>query len=299
MTTVQACAAFRFKFWPLRPTIVPMVYFPQATQEGVLNRLDEALANGEALLLLLGDSGLGKSLLARRFLEKHAANWAVACVGTCQSPSVSGLLQAVLFDLGVDCVAKTEQELRLLLTERLLAEHQAGKRLLLVIDDAHHLGARQLEELRLLGNLEAPSGKLLYCLLAGLPRLATTLHAAELRSLKQLCATRCLLEPWSGEDGIAYLHHALEAAGGAPQHLLHDEALGLLVQISQGVPRLLGQLASRALLLAAANGQRTLDVEAILEAAHDLGLEIADSDDLESLEAQTANPSSPMLRECA
>ena len=95
----------------------------------------------------------------------------------------------------------------------LLRRHQKGLTSLLVVDEAHHLSAEILEEIRLLTNLETSQQKLLQIVLAGQPELDQKLDSHELRQLKQRIALRCHLEALSLDETREYMSRRLQIAG--------------------------------------------------------------------------------------
>jgi type II secretory pathway predicted ATPase ExeA len=164
--------------------------------------------------------------------------------------------------------------MRLALTDYLLKHYAAEqKAVVLIVDEAQHLDAALLEELRMLANLEAPGGRAVQVLLVGQPSLLETLRRPELASLRQRIGARTELGPMSLEEAADYLLHHLRSAGVRPEDLFADEAVELLARGTQGVPRLLNQSAHKALALAAGAEADIVDAEAALEALAALGLE--------------------------
>jgi type II secretory pathway predicted ATPase ExeA len=145
---------------------------------------------------------------------------------------------------------------------------------LLVCDEAQHLSADLLEELRLLGNLETRQGKAVLVLLASLPEIGQMLKRPELAVLSQRLAARATLGSLAVPEAADYLVHHLRLAGGRPEQIITDEALEILAQAARGVPRLLNQAAHQALALACTAGAEQVDAEAALEAIARLGLEL-------------------------
>jgi type II secretory pathway predicted ATPase ExeA len=191
----------------------------------------------------------------------------------------AALLQALLYDLALPYEKRGEQEMRLALTDHLLQGYAEGRGTVLVIDEAQHLTPDLLEELRLLGNLEARSAKAVQVVLVGQPALLETLRRPELAALAQRLAVRAELQPLDLQEAADYLLHQVRIVGGRPERLFADEALELLSRQTQGIPRLLNQSAHQALHLAAEAGAAEVDAEAALEALALLGLaeEIADA----------------------
>src|SRR5262249_891723 len=201
----------------------PSCYYPASSHERALDRLSRALADGEGLLLLTGPPGTGKTLLCHALLGRLG--------GACTAFLTHGhtrdrarLLQAVLYDLSLPHEGRGEQEMRLALVGRLLETFAAGRRTVIVIDEAHHLTAEQLEELRLLGNLEARGARAVQVVLVGLPELRETLAHPSLAALRQRLTVRAALEPLGLQEAADYLLHHLRVAGGNPAPPPHHAA---------------------------------------------------------------------------
>jgi type II secretory pathway predicted ATPase ExeA len=248
-------------------------YYPATGHERALARLQQGLADGEGVLLLTGGAGVGKTLLCHRLLDGLGPRARSAFLTHSHFPNRAALLQAILYDLSLPYEGRPEQELRLTLTDRLLADYGAGRPTLLLIDEAQHLTADLLEELRLLGNLESRSGKAVQVLLVGQPSLVQTLRAPELAGLRQRLTVRAELEALPVQEAADYLLHHLRMAGARAGEVIGDEALEALARGTGGVPRLLNQAATQALALAREADAAFVDVEAALEALAVLGLE--------------------------
>jgi general secretion pathway protein A len=251
-------------------------YYPASSHEAALARLLGGLADGEGVLLVTGLPGAGKTLLCHCLLERLPSAANTAFLTNSHLRDRVGLLQAILFDLCLPYEGRAEQEIRLALTDYLLANLSHNRSTILLVDEAQHLSADLLEELRLLGNVEARSGKALQVILFGQPELADRLQAPELAALRQRLVVRLELETMPLQEAADYLLHHIRAAGGRPEAVINDEALEVLARGTRGVPRLLNQAANQAFTLAAAAGVAQVDVEAALEALAMLGLEVED-----------------------
>jgi type II secretory pathway predicted ATPase ExeA len=271
-TMYQAKFGLRHRPFPVTPD--PASYYPATSHERAMSRLLRGLEEGEGVLLLTGEAGTGKTLLCHCLLERLSADAATALLTAGHYDGPAGLLQSVLFDLSLPYQGLREQEMRLALMDNLLKTFKEGRRTVIVIDEAHHLDAGLLEEVRLWGNLEARAGKVLQVVLVGQPSLAVHLRAPELASLQQRLVVRTSIEPLPVPEAADYLFHHLRAAGGRPERILGDEAAELLARRSGGIPRVLNQVAHQALALASDAGAAEVDVEITLEALSLLGLAV-------------------------
>jgi type II secretory pathway predicted ATPase ExeA len=257
---------------PFRATPDLEGYYPATTHERALARLLQAVADDEGLAVLVGEPGAGKTLVCHRLLERLGDETTSALITNSHIQDRIGLFQAILYDLSLPFEGRTEQELRLTLTDFLLKNYRAGRRAVLIVDEAHHLSVDLVEELRLLGNLEAGTGKAFQVILAGLPSLLETLRRPELASSNQRIAVRVRLEPLGVHEAADYLLHQLRAAGGRPEAVISDEAIEVLARGTHGLPRLLNQAAHAALTLAHQEEAGSVDAEAALDALAVLGL---------------------------
>jgi len=265
-------AHFGLRQRPFPATPDALFYYPATKHEQALQRLTLALEEGEGLVLLTGAPGTGKTLLCHRLIERLGERTAWAFLTNSHLSTRKELLQAILFDLSLPHDGPTEQDLRLRLTEFLLKAYGEGRRTVLVVDEAQHLSPDLLEELRLLGNLEAGRRKALQVVLSAQGEFLQTLRLPELASFNQRLAVRARLDALDGEESIDYVLHQVRTAGGDPDAVFDREALEVLARETQGVPRLISQAAHQAMVLAHLGEADVVDVEAVLEALADLGL---------------------------
>jgi type II secretory pathway predicted ATPase ExeA len=291
-------AHFGLRHRPFRPTPDGDSWYPATTHEQALARLLHGLAADDALLLLTGAPGTGKTLLCHRLLERLGSDTNSAFLTNSHVGDCTGLLQAILFELSLPYQGLRPQEMRLALTEFLLANYTAGRHTLILVDEAQHLTADLLEELRLLGNLEAGHGRAVQVLLIGQPLILETLHRPELIAIRQRVAVRTRVEPLDVHEAADFLIHQLRAAGGRPEAIITDEALTLVARGSQGVPRLLNQVAHQALMLAFEAKATQVDAEAALEALALLDLEVIEATGVER-EEEEDEAEAPRLRRSA
>ncbi|MFO0825285.1 MAG: AAA family ATPase [Gemmataceae bacterium] len=265
---------------PFRAAVDPDSYFPAPSHEAALASVVAGFARRDPIVLIDGASGVGKTLIARKWLEHLLPEVPRVVVPSARAEKPAELLQAILFDLGKPYQGLTEQELRLSATSCLLdASAESGYPTVLVLDEAQHLSHSALEELRLLGNLETRRGVALFTLLVAHETLRDSLRLSGLAPLAQRVGAKATVETLTPQESVAYLAHQIQAAGGQPESIFEADAVPLIAGACGGIPRLLNRAGLLALELAAESGAKIVDVEAALGSLERLELEPAESDE--------------------
>jgi general secretion pathway protein A len=272
---------FGLRELPFRPIPGVDCYYPATTHEQASAQILEAIEADEGLTLLIGEPGTGKTTVCLRLLQQVGEQHTRAFITHGHFATSKDLLQAVLYDIGLAYQDRSEEELRLLLTDLAIKNYEAGKRTILFFDEAQHLTCHLLEELRLMTNLDGNRGKAIQVVLTAQPSVMETLRRPELAAFNQRLAVRARLEPLGVHEASDYLAHHLRAASTPNRAILTDEAMALLARGTHGVPRLLNRAARRALELAATSEANEVDAEAAMEALAVLGLGDTDGGDAE------------------
>ncbi|MDF1817466.1 MAG: AAA family ATPase [Immundisolibacteraceae bacterium] len=214
----------------------------------------EYAAMGGSLSVLTGEVGLGKTLICRKILNDFAATDEVKTAYLLNPPQNFGYLIAnVIHDLtGVRVHTRSGNYHHLveLLYRVLLEEAERGRQVVLIIDEAHRLGAEVLEGVRLLTNLETSKQKLLSIILVGQPELDETLARRDLRQLRQRIAVRSHLQPLNRQQTREYVEHRLASQDRELTVRLTAPAHWWLYRLSSGIPRRINLLCGRAILAA-------------------------------------------------
>ncbi|MDX1592673.1 MAG: AAA family ATPase [Gammaproteobacteria bacterium] len=216
------------------------------------------LGEGGGFVLLTGEVGTGKTTLCRALLDQLPDDVDAALLINPRLEAAE-LLAAVCDELGLEHPPGTASKPLLdRLNRHLLEAHAAGRRTVLIIDEAQLLGVDALESVRLLTNLETPSEKLLRLILVGQPELRGQLARPELRQLAQRITARYHLEPLDRREVEAYIDHRLRLAGDAGG-LFTRAAKARIHRATGGIPRLVNSVCDRALLGAYATDARRVD----------------------------------------
>lgn len=265
------CQHFGLNQRPFRLTPHLAFRYPEPSQAEALTTLRVALEQGEGFIKVVGEVGLGKTLLCRALLEELDAPFVTAWM---PDPHLSpGTLRSALArDLGIELPGRpTQQQVHERLQAELTAMAAAGRRPVLLIDEAQALPASTLETVRLLTNLETEQRKLLQVVLFGQPELDRRLAMPQFRQLRQRITYSCRLEPLDRQGVIDYIAHRLERAGGH-DGLFTTLAVNRIARASRGVPRLVNVLADKALLSAWGRGNPRVG-------AYDVRRAIGDTED--------------------
>jgi general secretion pathway protein A len=247
----------------------PRYLFLSASHREALAHLLYGIEEGEGFIEVIGQVGTGKTTLCRTLLDRIGSDAEIAYIFN-PSPSEVELLSAINREFGLPTAARTRTDLLDALNHFLLEKNAAGRRVLLVIDEAQNLDPAVLEQVRLLSNLETDRAKLLQIVLIGQPELEENLSRSDLRQLRQRITVRWSLKPLSRPEVGEYLEHRLRVAGLADPRLFTPAALRALTRASRGIPRLINALADRALLAGYTEGRREIDAGLVRKAAREL-----------------------------
>jgi type II secretory pathway predicted ATPase ExeA len=211
---------------------------------------------GRGIAILTGPAGIGKTLLAQVLLTELESHFTGVYLGTGQFPTRRAFLQAILYELGQPYGGMTDQELRLELSTALRHLITQKDGLLLILDEAHLLSDRLLEEVRMLVDLAQQGVPLVRVVLCGNPEFEERLTAPALSAFNQRVACHESIDTLLRAESISYLQYRVQWAGGVADRLFDAGALQLIAEASDGVPRCRNHLADHTLtqaFLAGAN----------------------------------------------
>jgi type II secretory pathway predicted ATPase ExeA len=225
----------------------------------------------DGFVIITGEVGCGKTTLIETVISELDTNVIVAQISQTQL-SPKEFLQALLVQFGFSPFQMEKIELLSTLTQFLVSQFAAGRKVLLIVDEAQNLSSRVLEEIRLLSGVETTKDKVLRIILAGQPELSQKLDAPEAVQLMQRVRLRFHLTELSPDETRSYILHRLAVAGSRGEPLLFDEeTFAPLYAYSRGVPRLVNTLCDSALMIAFARNQPRVALEDIETAVDELG----------------------------
>jgi len=268
-------AFYHLKRNPFEITPDPSFLFPTKKHNEALAALYYGVKRHKGFVVMTGEVGTGKTLLLRCLLQllKRGNDLAYAYVF---NGRLTGLefLQYVTADFGLPASEKNKSELLQQLAGFLITRSEQKLTTVLIVDEAHHLSADILEEIRLLTNLETAHDKLLQILLVGQPELDEKLDSMELRQLKQRIAFRCQLTPLDLSETKGYIERRLQLAGADAQtdKLFPLSTISAVYGHSRGIPRLINTICENALIAAYAVQAPTVSPEIVAEIAENFRL---------------------------
>jgi general secretion pathway protein A len=286
---------FGFNEDPFGATPDPRCLYSSPTHQEALASLMYGFYSNRGFTALIAPPGLGKTTLLLRFLDDiHTSARTVFLFDALCEPLE--LISYMLRDLGI-VPGRNGVELREQLKEVLVSEARAGRRFVVVIDEAQNMSDDALEMVRQLTNFETPRAKLMQIVLSGQPRLSDKLMLPSLEQLRQRISTFCRLEPLSAEQTAAYIDHRLKRAGYVGPPLFTEDALRLLTEASRGIPRTINNLCFNALSLSCALRRKQVDVGIASEAIADQSLSPLSSETVAvSISSKTALRVEPQQR---
>ncbi len=256
---------FGFKEEPFGFSPDPRCLVLSRTHQRALEALEDGFQSNRGFTTMIAPPGMGKTTLLFRFLEGVRES---ACVvflfdldATCEPRE---FVAYVLRDLGIT-PAQGSAEMHEQLSEALIKENMAGRKFVIVIDEAQNLSEAVLERVRLLTNFENSRGKLIQVVLSGQPQLSDKLLQSSLIQLRQRISTVCHIEPLSAGEIAGYIDYRVKMAGYLGRPLFAEDAIKLIAEGSQGTPRTINNLCFNALTLCSKLKFRQVDAAMVAQ----------------------------------
>ncbi len=258
---------FKLKELPFRLSPDPQFLFLSKSHARAKAYMESTIWFTDGFVVITGEIGSGKTTLVETFLRELEGDVVVAQINQTQVSAIE-FLQAVLVQFGFTPFKMKKAELLATLNNFFVEQYAAGRKVLLIVDEAQNLSLRVLEEIRMLSGVETTKEKVLRIILAGQPELNTKIDSPELVQLAQRVRLRFHLPALTEEDTKAYILHRLEVAGSGGRAIFDDATWPILYRYTGGVPRLINTLCETAMMAAfTADRDQVLveDVQAAIE----------------------------------
>jgi general secretion pathway protein A len=241
-----------------------------------LTLLRYSILNKQGFTAITGEVGSGKTTLINRIIDELDDSITVGLINFTHN-AFGELSEWVLMAYGLEYKNKSKVEIYDDFVKFLIDEYRHGRRVVLIIDEAQNMGAKTLEEVRMLSNVNAQKDYLLHLIIVGQPELRETLRLPELRQLTQRISVFYHIGRLSLAETESYITHRLETAGGTPG-LFSKDAISKIWHEAHGVPRLINTLCDLSLVYGFSSSSSTIDCDIVDEVLADrkkMGLEAA------------------------
>src|SRR5829696_1508747 len=275
--------------YPFSLTPDPKFIVPTASYNELLASLYYGIEMAKGLIVLTGEVGTGKTTALRWTIKRLDVGVLAAYIFN-PHLSIEEFYHHLSDVLGIKMWAN-KSELLTQMGKLLDARHRRGLRTILIVDEAHELSDEVLEEIRLLLNFESDNAKHLQIVLTGQPELRDRLKQSNLRQLRQRVAVRCKMPSLPNAPEVGrYVTERLRIAGAPRLDIFTNEAITLIYQCSEGIPRQINNLCDNAMIAAFAADESTIGRELVVEVAENLDM-LPNRDALMSDDNEGGDPS--------
>jgi len=258
---------------PFNVTADPNFLFLTKKPEEALHQMLYGIQHRMGFIEITGEIGTGKTTLCKALINLLGNTTKTSFV---IHPNLSDiqLLQAVVEDFGIKTRASSRLSMLKDLYAFLIATFQEHANACLIIDEAQNLKPRQLEQIRLISNLETEKEKLIQIVLVGQPQLRELLREKPLEQIRQRIAIRYHIKPLDQGEIAQYIAHRLSVAGDEGKIAFNEKAVEKIYLHSQGVPRLVNILCDRCLLMGFVRETTRIEEEFVETAAQEIETQV-------------------------
>ncbi|TWU60061.1 hypothetical protein Poly51_03350 [Rubripirellula tenax] len=254
-------------------TVPPFPAFPAVTRyvalgsvEDALTRVSRSIDAQEAISLIIGPPGTGKSLICGLLVEQYKETHDVVVLGDTTIENRAAFLRHLLHHLGVNFFEAPENDLHLALVDRVCRANGPDGGLLIILDEAQALSAEVLESIRMVTNIMQKGKPRVSAVVCGAMKLDELLIDSSLEPFTQRVSTRCYLHPMNGHETRYFIEETIRGCGADPSDAITDEAIAAIHHAASGVPRLVNQMMTQAIDSAEEAGE-TMVTEQIVDLA--------------------------------
>ena len=281
-------AYYNFRAKPFQLSPDPRFFFSSKGHRRAMAYLEYGVHQSEGFIVITGEIGAGKTMLARTLARKLASQNLVMAQVVSTQLEADDIVRMVAAEFGL---AHEDSKAVLLnkLEAFLLASHKQGKRALLLVDEVQNLPPRSLEELRMLSNFHFEDKPLLQSFLLGQPEFRRTLQSPALQQLRQRIIASCHLGPINAEETEAYIVHRLQTVGWKGNPSFSEDSFSAIHRDTGGIPRKINLLCDRLLLMGRLDKKNAFTGADVTEVNAELQEELAppglDAEELEQTHA--------------
>jgi len=267
-------AYYHLQAKPFQLTSDPRFFYSSKGHRRAMAYLVYGVHQGEGFIVITGEVGAGKTMLASTLARTMASRNLVLAQVVSTSLEADDLVRMVAAALGLP-----QDNSKAVLLNRveqfLVACQRQGKKVLLVVDEAQNLPPRSVEELRMLSNFVCADKPLLQTFLLGQPEFRRTLQSPAMEQLRQRVIASCHLGPLDGAETEAYILHRLQTVGWRDDPSFSRDTFDAIHQHSGGIPRRINILCDRLLLMGRLDEKHAFTVKDVATVTYELQQEFA------------------------
>jgi general secretion pathway protein A len=258
---------YKFRENPFQLIPNPDFLYKSENHQKALTYLEYGLMENVGIIVLTGEVGSGKTTTAQYILKNLGDGFDTAMI---TNTNITPLQMLRMIQSEFDIVSGETDKVTVIesLNRHFIAQYEAGKRTLLVIDEAQNISSQALEEVRMLSNLQSDQNALLQIILIGQPELLQTLKKHEMRQVTQRVAVHFHLTALDDQETADYIAYRVKKAGGR-EDLFTPAAAQLVYALSGGIPRLINLICQASLVYGFADEEDIITQDIIREITQD------------------------------
>lgn len=230
--------------------------------------LEYGMMTRAPITLITGEIGSGKTTLVNHLIRSQDSDVTIGLISNAHGDR-GELLRWVLMSLGQVATGEdTYVDLFSKFQSFMIAEYAAGRRVVLIFDEAQNLSRESLEEVRMFTNINSNKDELLQIILVGQPELRDIVRRPDMVQFAQRISSSFHLGTMNEATVRAYVAHRLKVAGTAAE-LFSAGALSMITRATEGVPRLVNQICDLSLVYSYSEGEKQVSALTVKQLLND------------------------------